>query len=133
MLGNGPRPRASGNQLVHVPVTYRAAPLAGAESIGTLHHSVLGQRWVYDAASDPVAIVCSTAALRGRQQPEPFEIYDGDQLVERREAPVRVIVEEGHGTGEQLTFVRVLGSEPAGSPRLRAAWDGGEAVVAVLA
>src|SRR5438270_5818036 len=36
--------------VVHVPLTYRGAPLAQAEEflVGTTEHSVLGTRWVYD-------------------------------------------------------------------------------------
>jgi hypothetical protein len=46
----------SGEILYQVPLTYRDAPLAGAEAAlaGTMEHSVLGTRWVYDAMSDPV-------------------------------------------------------------------------------
>ena len=38
-----------------VPVSYRGAPLAGAETalIGTFEHSVLGTRYVYDGPHDP--------------------------------------------------------------------------------
>lgn len=46
----------SGGVLYQVPLSYRDAPLAGAEDalIGTMDHSVLGTRYVYDALSDPV-------------------------------------------------------------------------------
>ena len=39
-----------------VPLTYRPAPLEGGEQalLGTMEHSVLGTRWVYDAPHDPV-------------------------------------------------------------------------------
>lgn len=39
-----------------IPLTYRAAPLAGAEAalVGVVEHSVLGTRYVYDAPHDPV-------------------------------------------------------------------------------
>src|SRR6476619_6774589 len=39
-----------------VPLTYRSAPLEGAEHalLGTMEHSVLGARWVYDGPHDPV-------------------------------------------------------------------------------
>ena len=39
-----------------VPMSYRGAPLAGAEDalLGTTEHGVLGTRWVYDAPHDPV-------------------------------------------------------------------------------
>lgn len=51
-----------------VPMTYRAAPLAGAEAglIGTTEHGVLGTRWVYDAAQDPVAMTQLLEFVRGR-------------------------------------------------------------------
>jgi maltokinase len=39
-----------------VPLTYRAAPLEGRQQalVGTMEHSVLGPRWVYDGPQDPV-------------------------------------------------------------------------------
>lgn len=44
--------------VLQVPATYRAAPLeeADASLITTMKHSVLGRRWVYDAAADPVYV-----------------------------------------------------------------------------
>jgi hypothetical protein len=41
-----------------VPMTYRSAPLDGADEalIGISEHGVLGTRWIYDAAHDPVAV-----------------------------------------------------------------------------
>lgn len=41
-----------------VPLTYRGAPLPEAEDglLGTSDHGVLGRRWIYDAAHDPVAV-----------------------------------------------------------------------------
>jgi hypothetical protein len=49
---------SDGTTTYHVPMTYRGAPLRGAEDglIGTSEHGVLGTRWVYDAAHDPVAV-----------------------------------------------------------------------------
>jgi hypothetical protein len=46
----------SGGVLYQVPLTYRGAPLEGADDalLGTMDHSVLGTRWVYDAIADPV-------------------------------------------------------------------------------
>ncbi|MDI3384953.1 1,4-alpha-glucan branching protein [Streptomyces sp. B-S-A8] len=54
----------------HVPLTYRGAPLDGAEDglVGTVEHGVLGKRWVYDAAHDPVAVAELLALLQGRAQ-----------------------------------------------------------------
>src|SRR4051794_9278028 len=69
--------------LVHVPMTYRAAPLEEADFylIGTMEHSVLGSRWVYDAVGDPVFIEVLTATIRtgGHQAEEVAETDDGPQ------------------------------------------------------
>jgi len=49
------------------PLTYRGAPLTGAEDhlIGTMEHGVLGRRWVYDGACDPVFVEQVLALLAG--------------------------------------------------------------------
>jgi Maltokinase N-terminal cap domain len=55
-------------QVLHLPFTYRAAPLAGADAhlVGTTDHSVLGTRWVYDGCADPVwARTVAAAILTG--------------------------------------------------------------------
>jgi hypothetical protein len=60
-------------------MTYRGAPLAGGEAflMGTMDHSVLGQRWVYDACADPVyASELAVAVLGGGTQAEEF--VEGD-------------------------------------------------------
>jgi hypothetical protein len=62
-----------GGAVFHVPLSYRGSPLEGAETflIGTMQHSVLGTRWVYDAAGDPCYVAALTdAILTGRQQAE---------------------------------------------------------------
>ena len=53
-----------------VPVTYRGAPAdeAGARLIGTTEHGVLGTRWVYDGAHDPVLVAELVALAVGRAQ-----------------------------------------------------------------
>lgn len=58
----------------HVPLTYRGAPLegagdaggAGAGLVGTSEHGVLGTRWIYDGAHDPVLVGQLLALLQGR-------------------------------------------------------------------
>jgi Maltokinase N-terminal cap domain len=57
-----------GGTTYSVPMTYRAAPLPGAEQglIGTSEHGVLGTRWIYDAAHDPVAVAQLLEFVRGR-------------------------------------------------------------------
>lgn len=90
---------------VQVPLTYRGAPLAGAPAealVTTMQHSVLGERWVYDAAHDPVYV----------------------------EALIRVMAEGGAGA-EQF-MVREDGSlQPVseGLARVRGTGRGGEGVI----
>jgi hypothetical protein len=66
---------SAGNTTVQVPLTYRARPLAGAEPwlVGTMQHSVLGPRWVYDACADPVYVTALAASIMlGRPQAEQY-------------------------------------------------------------
>lgn len=53
--------------MLQVPLTYRGAPLTGAEPwlLTTMEHSVLGRRWVYDATGDPAYVVALAAAILG--------------------------------------------------------------------
>jgi Maltokinase N-terminal cap domain len=58
-------------QTLQVPLTYRGSPLDGAEAslITTMQHSVLGERWVYDACGDPVYVLAlATTILSGGTQ-----------------------------------------------------------------
>src|SRR5215468_10341075 len=48
------------------PLTYRAAPLPAATLIGTAEHGVLGRRYIYDGATDPVLASQLVALLLGR-------------------------------------------------------------------
>ena len=62
---------ASGDEPVayHVPLSYRAAPLDGADEaalIGTSEHGVLGKRWIYDGAHDPVVVARVLAFVQGQ-------------------------------------------------------------------
>lgn len=69
-----------------VPLTYRAAPLDGAEDalVGTLEHGVLGRRWVYDGAHDPVLTAQLTALVGGEVKAQAQSISDTlDHEVER--------------------------------------------------
>jgi hypothetical protein len=53
-----------------VPLSYRGAPLdgGGAALIGTSEHGVLGRRWVYDGAHDPVLVARLLALVQGRAE-----------------------------------------------------------------
>ena len=131
----------------HVPLTYRGRALEGARQhlIGTMNHSVLGPRWVYDACGDPVwtATLASTIVTGGT---EAEEWVDVGATHERREPQVRI---KGSGTtgpvlppaGTQrlsenesyatiscafgeLVVVRRVGVDPDCPQTLMATWDG---------
>jgi hypothetical protein len=142
--------------LVHVPMTYRGAPLEDDELflIGSLEHSVLGTRWVYDAVGDPVYVQAVTTAIRtGGTQAE--ELVDTPQGPQKRESSMTVRgtgmartsepigrlvrVEDGDpavvvAEAARLDVRRVLSDEPAAGPQaLIGAWEGRpSAVLAIL-
>jgi hypothetical protein len=63
-----------------VPLTYRSSPLRSADAslIGTMEHSVLGRRWVYDATGDPVyASSPARTVLAGQPQADQMLAADG--------------------------------------------------------
>lgn len=81
----------AGNIVFHAPLTYRGAPLeaAGESLIGTMEHSVLGQRWIYDGCGDPVyAHALAATLLAGRPQAEQF--VDKDGQLEQMPSSVRI-------------------------------------------
>ncbi|MFI2648244.1 hypothetical protein [Micromonospora fulviviridis] len=93
--------RAGDGPVLQVPLTYRAAPLAGADRwlVGTTEHSVLGPRWVYDACGDPVyppALAAAVLADAGQAE-EYFEV-DG-----RREVREPSMTLAGDRTGTPVT------------------------------
>ncbi|MFF9864129.1 1,4-alpha-glucan branching protein [Streptomyces sp. NPDC013953] len=61
-----------------VPLTYRGAPLDGAEHalIGTAEHGVLGRRWIYDGCHDPVLADRLLALVEGRAEAQHQSVSD---------------------------------------------------------
>ncbi|MFE9447617.1 1,4-alpha-glucan branching protein [Streptomyces sp. NPDC006739] len=61
-----------------VPLTYRGAPLDGAEHalIGTMEHGVLGRRWAYDGTHDPVLLARLAALIEGRTEAQAQSVSD---------------------------------------------------------
>lgn len=126
--------RAGTGPLLQVPLTYRGAPLEGAEQwlICTMDHSVLGKRWVYDASGDPVyASALAAAILAGGTEVEQF-VQVGDRLEPHPTAthvrgsgapdtivtPIAVVEVTQHGTVTviasddlRLSVLRVLGDD----------------------
>jgi hypothetical protein len=103
----------SGVWLFQVPLTYRGAPLAGAEThlIGTMQHSVLGPRWIYDGCHDPVAVdALATAILTGASEAIVEVEVDGRMAVLPQAISVR-----GSGNPHNLVpFVESIVSEDDG-------------------
>jgi hypothetical protein len=107
--------RAGDGPLLQTPLTYRPAPLDGHERwlVGTMEHSVLGRRWVYDACGDPVyARVLANTILTGAGQAE--EILEVDGQLERREpnASVRGSGAQGADVPTTNAIVRVDDDDP---------------------
>ena len=111
-------------RVLHVPVTYRGAPLDGAEDalITTMEHSALGQRWVYDGCADPVFLAaCRTAITSGGRQADQFVATDAGLVPREATAQVR-----GSGAGDVAGELAVLrfprsGADPSA---LTGTWAG---------
>ncbi|QCU78048.1 hypothetical protein E7744_07500 [Citricoccus sp. SGAir0253] len=132
--------RAGQEAVLHVPLSYRAAPLEGAEPylLGTVDHSVLGRRWVYDAMADPVATACFLRALEGEQQQAETHLYaeDGQYIGhEPNEVSVTVLGPAPERAGRVQVHRVVASPEDPGSEhlaearRLTATWPGGHGII----
>ena len=104
----------SGDRVFHVPVTYRGAPLADGDGalIGTMEHSVLSTRFVYDAPRDPVY----RSELR-RVIVERDSAADHRSMEEDRVSPAPMYVRGGgspQGVGEEVVVARDLTDAAAG-------------------
>jgi hypothetical protein len=101
-----------------VPMTYRGAPLPGAEAalIGTMEHGVLGTRWAYDAVHDPVFQEQLRELLAGRAVAQHKDDSD---------TPDPTVRVEPAGEGGVPHVQRVLGGPaPAGATALvTAGWQ----------
>lgn len=85
-------------RVIHVPVTYRGAPLRGGDDwlIGTTEHSVLGRRWVYDALLDPVYLLTLIGVIRTGGTQADLDVATDSGL--RRRVPTTRV--SGSGSGE---------------------------------
>jgi hypothetical protein len=118
-VGNGQRVTYS------VPLSYRGAPLDGAEHalVGTSEHGVLGRRWVYDGAQDPVVLAAVDAFVHGRAAAQDQNdsdtldpsvtssgTPDGDVVVE-----LLRILEGGAVPGDRAGYIEAGWSLPDGT------------------
>ncbi|WP_347354824.1 aminoglycoside phosphotransferase [Intrasporangium sp.] len=89
-----------------VPLTYRGAPLEPAEQalVGTIEHSVLGTRWVYDAPHDPVYARALAETILGSHDTVGAEATAGSNAVASGHATGRldgIVTNSNVLTGEQ--------------------------------
>lgn len=131
-----------GETVYHLPLAYRAELVEGAEEglIGTMDHSVLGERHVYDGLADDVALDCFRRAICGEQEQAELEIHtpDGEHVgIRPQSVTLSLEVDEGEQPpsadelldGEPFTISRTVGGLD-GTVRLVATWADGNGVIA---
>lgn len=104
--------RAGDGPIHQVPLTYRGSPLDGGDDwlVGTMEHSVLGPRWVYDACGDSVyAAALASVIFGGVEQAE--EYLDADGRLEHRERSMTVTGSGARGTDTPASAHRRAGSD----------------------
>ncbi|GAA1499024.1 maltokinase N-terminal cap-like domain-containing protein [Paeniglutamicibacter kerguelensis] len=96
--------------LYHVSLSYRGAELAGAEEylLGTSEHGVLGTRWIYDAAGDPVWQRQMRALISGEV---PAQHQNDSNALDATVAVV--LAPQADGPGDVQTDVRGEVPQPA--------------------
>jgi hypothetical protein len=115
-------------RVVHVPLTYRGAPLDGAEEwlVGTMEHSVLGTRWVYDGPGDPVYRAEVARVVREGDGQVRMWVDSPEGPVERE--PSMQVRGSGSGAaGAEVVVVRwpdPTTGEPADGGVLTGTWPG---------
>lgn len=101
----------SGSVLFQIPLAYRAAELPGADHylLGTMQHSVLGQRWIYDGCGDPVIVrALATAILTGGSEAMVEVEVDGKMTSMPSSVSVRG---SGQGTNPVPGFDAITGHD----------------------
>jgi hypothetical protein len=121
---------SDGSDIYQLPMTYRGAPLAEGGLIATAEHSELGQRWIYDAESDPVwrAVLLGLVRDGGEIGPGPGGVQGGVQVRVAGLGPVPATA--------RIEVIRVLAAgEPGAGGTVMGTWHpaGAEAVTGPLA
>ncbi|MDG4797574.1 hypothetical protein [Micromonospora sp. WMMD1082] len=107
--------RAGDGPVHQVPLTYRDAPLGSTDGwlVGTVEHSVLGTRWVYDAPVDPVyAAALAGAVLAGAGQAEEYFEVDGRREVRLPSMEIANDAPGGAGLPDVGAVRRVVDGDP---------------------
>lgn len=131
--------RVGGGPILQVPWSYRSAPIDGADSylVGTMDHTVLGTRWIYDALGDPVyqAVLATTILTGGTQAELIRKLADGSTEIIEPSVQVQGSGSAAGTAPADLEVLRVLdGTTPEGDEVLTGTWPGvSEPVVLVAA
>lgn len=91
----------SADAVYQVPLTYRNDEVAGAGEalVGTIEHSALGTRWVYDGVHDETyVLMLASVAMTGQGEALGLVEFDGRWVV----APANVRIEGGGWSGERV-------------------------------
>lgn len=98
-----------GGVVLHAPLTYRGAPLAGAEAslVTEMHHSVLGTRYVYDGCAD-VAFLRMLAVMALTGVGQAAQVVLAGSVVETAAPSVRL-----DGSGRADDWIQIA---PFGTP-----------------
>jgi hypothetical protein len=101
----------------HAPLTYRSAPLDGAEDalVGTSQHGVLGLRWIYDGARDPALVAALDDFVHGRARAQ--DQNESDTL------DPSVTVSGTPGADAVVELVRILDGKSAAAGSIEAGWS----------
>jgi hypothetical protein len=102
-----------------VPLTYRPRAIAGAGGglIGTAEHGVLGRRWIYDGAHDPVLVAQLIALIQGEAEPQAQSVSNApDRTVTARRVSSDSLTVAGiaAASGPFGTDLRVHTADPDG-------------------
>lgn len=103
---------SDGSTLYHVPLTYREAPLDGAEDalITEMQHSVLGTRWVYDGLGDPLLIsMLAAVTMTGQGEALGVVVLDGRMHI----APTNVRIHGGGWSLERVPVDQFVSDDPS--------------------
>lgn len=122
---------SNSGDLLQIPVVYRNESLDRAEAsfVGTMEHSVLGTRWVYDACIDPIYVnELLRAILTGGTEVE--EVVDTPDGPVPRDPSATV---RGSGAGESSPHVVSVSVEGLGTESVISTGDHTVVVRHVLA
>ncbi|MGI9605205.1 MAG: maltokinase N-terminal cap-like domain-containing protein [Acidimicrobiales bacterium] len=141
--------------VLQIPLTYRNDPLEGADHwlLGSMEHSVLGTRWVYDACGDPVFVTALARVIATGGSHAELIVETPDGQVERQPnmtvkgsgsgawAARGTVSVERRGTdthldldGSSLVVRHALddAAAPPGADVLTGSWDSMSAILATL-